>query len=80
VFGRGEKVKRKNIYKELGMPRNLSEILLLLKSEEEEENEEYEDIEYEYIQLVFPPDSKPPARNSRNINLLDFSQVHNNIC
>lgn len=90
MFGRGEKVakhdyfgdKRKRFIKKFHLREDLLEYLsILVKSQDEEEIDETEDVQYEYIDLVFPPNSKPPTRDSnKRINLADFNQIHKTIC
>ena len=75
--------KRKKRLSDFDTPTAVSEYISKNRARlllfEEEETEEYDYIDYtEYIQLVFPPGSKPPTRNSK-INLLDFGQIHNNL-
>jgi hypothetical protein len=90
MFGRGDKVakygyffdKRKKIIKKLGLPSDLIDTLSIFSGcVDEEEYEESDDVQYEYIDLVFPPDSTPPTRNSnKKINFADFNQIHKMIC
>lgn len=47
----------------------------------DEEDEETDDVQYEYIQLVFPPGSKPPIRQSiKRMTLFELSPFQNMIC
>jgi hypothetical protein len=90
MFGRGETVakydcfgdKRKRLIKKFHLPEDLLDYLsILVKPQDEEEIDETEDVQYEYIDLVFPPNSTPPTRNSnKKINLADFNQIHKMIC
>jgi hypothetical protein len=48
---------------------------------DDEENEENYDVQYEYIQLVFPPGSAPPIRESiKRMTLLDISPIQHVSC
>jgi hypothetical protein len=49
--------------------------------DEEEETEETDYVLYEYIDLVYPPGSTPPLRESiKRMTIFDLSPVHNMIC
>jgi hypothetical protein len=74
--------KRKKIIKKLGLPKDIIDTLSIFSGyEDEEEYEESDDVQYEYIDLVFPPDSTPPTRvSNKKINLADFNQIHKMIC
>jgi hypothetical protein len=94
MFERGEKVA-KNIYskgkkkrseffgkEDIDSPyaRLLAEMSKGFRLEEEEENEEYYDVIYEYIDLVYPPNTNPPTRNSfKRMGLYNLKQIHNMI-
>ena len=73
--------KKKKIIKEFGLSENLLETLKFFSKFESDDEDEIEDVQYEYIDLVFPPNSTPPTRNSiKKINLADFNQIHKMIC
>ena len=96
MFGRGEKLiktrfideeEEKRIiefYVEQGFPENFARILvhiLKFRPYDEDENEESDDVVYEYIDLVYPPNSKPPTLKSiKKKNLIDFNLIFNMIC
>jgi hypothetical protein len=74
--------KRKKLIKKFNLREDLLEYLsILIKSKDEEEIDESNDVQYEYIDLVFPPNSKPPTQDSnKKINLADFNQIHKMTC
>ena len=78
-----EYVKKKKRLTDLVKPSEIMEYISKQRGKlliDEEETEDFDNVMYEYIDLVYPPGSKPPTRNSRNINLLDFNQIHHWIC
>ena len=49
---------------------------ILYKKIMKKKNEEGDDVQYEYIDLVYPPGSNPPTRNStKKMNLIGFNQI-----
>ncbi len=63
------------MFKEVGMPKNLSKTLEELSVKKKlHDKEDYDDIQY--IDLVYPPGSNPPARNSiKKMNLIGFNHI-----
>jgi hypothetical protein len=62
-------------FKEVGMPKGLYKILEELSVKKKlRKDEDYDDIQY--IDLVYPPGSNPPIRNSiKKMTLIGLNQI-----
>ena len=68
--------KKKKLLKKIRKSYKFSKLVSIL-IKEDEEYDEYDDTLYEYIDLVYPPNSTPPNRNAiKKANLLKFNKTH----
>ena len=69
----------KKLMKKIKISKNLArtlDILSGIRSDDEEENDKSDDVQYEYINLVYPPNSTPPSRDSiKKINIIQLNQI-----
>jgi hypothetical protein len=73
---------RKKLFEDMHISNSILDTLKIFSELESDDEDETDDTLYEYIDLVFPPNSTPPTRDSANkkINLANFNQIHKMIC